>query len=86
MFPPALNGPRTARGRLKSEVEKQMPKKYEHMVKCKLSRRQRKLYEDYMSSSETRNTLASGNYFGMFGVLMALRKVCNHPDLVAVVA
>ena len=67
--------------RLKSEVEKQMPKKYEHLVKCKLSRRQRKLYEDYMSSSETRNTLASGNYFGVFGVLMALRKVCNHPDL-----
>mmetsp|Transcript_20269 Transcript_20269/g.57059 ORF Transcript_20269/g.57059 Transcript_20269/m.57059 type:complete len:871 (-) Transcript_20269:75-2687(-) len=67
--------------RLKSQVEKQMPKKFEHIVKCRLSRRQRTLYEDYMSSSETRTTLASGNYFGVFGVLMSLRKVCNHPDL-----
>ena len=27
--------------RLKSEVEKQLPKKYEHVVFCKLSKRQR---------------------------------------------
>merc|ERR1719460_3389099 len=67
--------------RLKSQVEKQMPKKYEHIVTCRLSRRQRQLYDDYISSSDAQAALAGGNYFSVFGVLMALRKVCNHPDL-----
>ena len=35
--------------RLKMEVEKQMPKKYEHIIRCRLSKRQRLLYEEYMS-------------------------------------
>ncbi|XP_010082977.1 PREDICTED: helicase SRCAP-like, partial [Pterocles gutturalis] len=30
--------------RLKVDVEKQMPKKYEHVLKCRLSKRQRYLY------------------------------------------
>ena len=67
--------------RLKAEVEKALPGKFEHIVYCKLSKRQRNLYEDYVGNSETKNTLASGNYFGIFNVLMQLRKVCNHPDL-----
>lgn len=61
--------------RLKSEVEKQMPAKHEHVVKCRLSRRQRTLYEDYMASSETRSMLSSGNFLGIINVLMSLRKV-----------
>lgn len=35
--------------RLKCEVEKQLPKKYEHVVMCRLSKRQRFLYDDFMS-------------------------------------
>ena len=35
--------------RLKNEVEKQLPKKYEHTVHCSLSKRQRFLYDDFMS-------------------------------------
>lgn len=61
--------------RLKSEVEKQMPGKHEHILKCRLSKRQRTLYEDYMASSDTRSTLSSGNYLGIMNVLMSLRKV-----------
>lgn len=38
--------------RLKSEVEKQMPKKYEHVVMCRLSKRQRFLYDDFMSRAK----------------------------------
>jgi SNF2 family DNA or RNA helicase len=38
--------------RLKSEVEKQMPKKYEHITMCRLSKRQRYLYDDFMSRSK----------------------------------
>ena len=67
--------------RLKQDVEKQMPAKYEHIVVCPLSKRQRLLYEEFMSASETRKTLSSGNFLGMCNVLMQLRKVCNHPNL-----
>lgn len=67
--------------RLKREVEKSLPPKLEHVQKCPLSKRQRQLYEDFLSRSETKNTLERGDFFGVMGVLMQLRKVCNHPDL-----
>ncbi|KAI9705995.1 MAG: swr1 complex component [Candelina mexicana] len=67
--------------RLKADVEKQMPGKYEHVVHCRLSKRQRYLYDGFMSLSKTRETLASGNYLSIINCLMQLRKVCNHPDL-----
>lgn len=58
-----------------------MPKKVFHVVSCPLSRRQRFLYEDYINRRQTRETLGTGSFLGMMGVLMQLRKVCNHPDL-----
>ncbi|KAF8444248.1 SNF2 family N-terminal domain-containing protein [Kalaharituber pfeilii] len=67
--------------RLKADVEKQMPAKYEHIIYCRLSKRQRYLYDDFMSLAKTRETLASGNYLSIINCLMQLRKVCNHPDL-----
>ncbi|KAG7192749.1 swr1 complex component [Scheffersomyces spartinae] len=67
--------------RLKKDVEKQMPGKYEHIVYCRLSKRQRFLYDDFMSRAKTRETLASGNFLSIINCLMQLRKVCNHPDL-----
>ncbi|XP_043719570.1 protein PHOTOPERIOD-INDEPENDENT EARLY FLOWERING 1 isoform X2 [Telopea speciosissima] len=67
--------------RLKRDVEKQLPKKCEHVIYCRLSKRQRNLYEDFIASSETQATLASANFFGMISIIMQLRKVCNHPDL-----
>jgi helicase SWR1 len=67
--------------RLKADVEKEMPAKYEHIVYCRLSRRQRYLYDDFMSRATTRDTLSSGNFMGVINCLMQLRKVCNHPDL-----
>ncbi|XP_015599063.1 helicase domino isoform X2 [Cephus cinctus] len=67
--------------RLKTEVEKQLPKKYEHVLMCRLSKRQRFLYDDFMSRAKTKETLASGNLLSVINVLMQLRKVCNHPNL-----
>lgn len=67
--------------RLKADVEKQMPGKYEHVVYCRLSKRQRYLYDGFMSRAQTKETLASGNYLSIINCLMQLRKVCNHPDL-----
>lgn len=67
--------------RLKVDVEKQMPAKYEHVITCRLSKRQRYLYDGFMSRAQTKETLASGNYLSIINCLMQLRKVCNHPDL-----
>ncbi|KAL5596637.1 hypothetical protein BROUX41_006665 [Berkeleyomyces rouxiae] len=67
--------------RLKADVEKQMPAKYEHVVFCRLSKRQRELYDGFLARSDTRATLAGGNYLSIINCLMQLRKVCNHPDL-----
>lgn len=67
--------------RLKADVEKQMPAKVEHVEFCRLSKRQRELYDGFLSRSDTRETLQSGNYMSIINCLMQLRKVCNHPDL-----
>ncbi|GBP63608.1 Helicase domino [Eumeta japonica] len=67
--------------RLKADVERQMPRKYEHVLLCRLSKRQRYLYDDFMSRAKTKESLASGNLLSVINVLMQLRKVCNHPDL-----
>jgi len=67
--------------RMKSEVETQLPKKYEHVIRCYLSKRQRYLYEEFMSRTKTKETLESGNFLSVINILMQLRKVCNHPDL-----
>ena len=67
--------------RLKSQVEKQMPQKHEHIIMCRLSKRQRELYDGFMGRARTREQLASGNTISVMNALMSLRKVCNHPDL-----
>lgn len=66
--------------RLKSDVEKDLPKKTEHTVVCKLSKRQRQLYQDYMGLADTKAKLAHGNAVSAGTVLYSLRRVCNHPD------
>jgi SNF2 family DNA or RNA helicase len=70
--------------RLKVDVETQLPPKTEKIIKCQLSRRQRQLYDEIRQSDRSRiRTEAAFSFSGMFGTLMALRKTCNHPDLVA---
>ena len=67
--------------RLKRDVEKELPSKFEHLVLCPLSKRQRFLYDEFMSRAQTRDALQSGVYQKIANVLMQLRKVCNHPNL-----
>ncbi|KAK5109321.1 hypothetical protein LTR62_007090 [Meristemomyces frigidus] len=67
--------------RLKSEVEKDLPKKTESVVVCKLSKRQRELYQEYMGLASTRESLTKGSAVSAGKVLLSLRRVCNHPDL-----
>lgn len=54
-----------------------MPAKHEHVLTCNLSKRQRQLYDEYMGRSETRAVMSGGNFMGVVGVLMQLRKVCS---------
>lgn len=67
--------------RLKRDVEKELPSKYEHLILCPLSKRQRFLYDEFMDRAHTRDALQSGVYQKIANILMQLRKVCNHPDL-----
>jgi E1A-binding protein p400 len=61
--------------RLKKDVETQLPNKHEHVVPCRLSKRQRCLYDDFMAAGSTQSKLASGNLLEIINVLMQLRKV-----------
>ncbi|CUG07318.1 SNF2 helicase, putative [Bodo saltans] len=69
--------------RLKRDVESQLPSKTEKVILCRLSRRQQSVYDEFIQNAETRRRLQSGGNGGLFGVLLQLRKVCNHPDLFA---
>ncbi|XP_047447290.1 E1A-binding protein p400 isoform X2 [Mugil cephalus] len=69
--------------RSKRDVEKQLPKKYEHILKCRLSGRQKSLYEDILTQPGSQEALKTGHFVSVLQVLMQLQRVCNHPELVA---
>ncbi|XP_043484540.1 DNA excision repair protein ERCC-6-like [Leptopilina heterotoma] len=65
-----------------------LPEKNEQVLFCSLSEEQKKLYKEYLFSSEDVSHVIheknSGNGFfraRMLVALTALRKLCNHPDL-----
>lgn len=45
--------------RSKRDVEKQLPKKYEHILKCRLSARQKSMYEDILTQPRSVPAAAS---------------------------
>ena len=68
--------------RQKKDVKEvnRMPSKTEQVLFCRLSTKQRSLYEEYLRSDEV-----SGVMRGSVQLLKAvtvLRKICNHPNLV----
>uniref|UniRef100_A0A8C7PIZ3 E1A binding protein p400 n=1 Tax=Oncorhynchus mykiss TaxID=8022 RepID=A0A8C7PIZ3_ONCMY len=48
--------------RCKRDVEKQLPKKYEHILKCRLSSRQRSMYEDILTQPGAQEALKPGHF------------------------
>ncbi|XP_062310184.1 E1A-binding protein p400 isoform X2 [Osmerus eperlanus] len=68
--------------RSKRDVEKQLPNKYEHILKCRLSGRQKNMYEDILIQPGAQEALKTGHFVSVLQVLMQLQRVCNHPDLV----
>ncbi|KAM6156071.1 E1A-binding protein p400 [Rhynchocyon petersi] len=68
--------------RTKRDVEKQLTKKYEHVLKCRLSSRQKALYEDVILQPGTQEALKSGHFVNVLNILVKLQRICNHPGLV----
>ncbi|XP_006874145.1 PREDICTED: E1A-binding protein p400-like [Chrysochloris asiatica] len=68
--------------RTKRDVEKQLTKKYEHVLKCRLSSRQKALYEDIILQPRTQEALKSGHFVNVLSILIKLQRICNHPGLV----
>ncbi|TKR58301.1 hypothetical protein L596_029763 [Steinernema carpocapsae] len=66
--------------RMKKDVEMvlHLPEKMEQVLFCDITKEQRALYEDYLSSKECRRIM-SGTMDAFVG-LITLRKLCNHPD------
>jgi DNA excision repair protein ERCC-6 len=67
--------------RQKKDVKEvsRMPGKTEHVLFCRLSQRQRMLYESFLSSDEVTKVIRGSNQ--MFSAITVLRKICNHADL-----
>uniref|UniRef100_A0A673UTM3 E1A binding protein p400 n=1 Tax=Suricata suricatta TaxID=37032 RepID=A0A673UTM3_SURSU len=68
--------------RTKRDVEKQLTRKYEHVLKCRLSSRQKALYEDVILQPGTQEALKSGHFVDVLSILLRLQRICNHPGLV----
>nr|XP_027193574.1 helicase swr1-like [Dermatophagoides pteronyssinus] len=70
--------------RLKSQVEKELPKKTERVVRCKLTNKQIKLYNDLISAYDksARNSQKGPSVLTNMSLILNLRRVCNHPSLI----
>ncbi|KAJ2845871.1 DNA repair protein rhp26, partial [Coemansia brasiliensis] len=65
--------------RLKADVAKDLPKKSEQVLFCRLTPMQRSAYAEFLKSPDMERIL-NGRLQMLFGVDVA-RKICDHPDL-----
>ncbi|CCH60703.1 hypothetical protein TBLA_0D01950 [Henningerozyma blattae CBS 6284] len=65
--------------RVKADVAKDLPKKKEMVLFCKLTEYQRKKYIEFLNSRELEQ-IKRGKRQVLFGIDI-LRKICNHPDI-----
>lgn len=56
-------------------MENELPKKFEKIVLCWMSRRQKLLYDNYIFAKNTES-------INIMKTTFMLRKICNHPDLI----
>ena len=68
--------------RLKRDIKEinRMPGKKEQVLFCRLSDRQRTMYEAYINSDQVKGVLRGS--IQLLSAVTVLRKICNHPDLV----
>lgn len=75
-----LINPYLLRRQKKDVIEvSRMPGKTEHVLFCRLSQRQRALYEAFLLSDEVTKVVKGSKQ--LFAAVTMLRKICNHPDL-----
>ncbi|ORY50968.1 hypothetical protein BCR33DRAFT_846629 [Rhizoclosmatium globosum] len=65
--------------RLKCDVAADLPQKTESVLFCKLTKEQRKLYEEYVESDAVLGAIDGKR--NALGAIDGVRKICNHPDL-----
>ncbi|XP_075933147.1 DNA excision repair protein ERCC-6 [Anarhichas minor] len=67
--------------RMKADVKANLslPDKNEQVLFCRLTEDQREVYQSFLDSKEVYQMLNGG--MQIFAGLIALRKICNHPDL-----
>lgn len=65
--------------RIKADVAKDLPKKNEMVLFCKLTQFQRRKYLQFLNSEDL-TKIKNGKRQVLFGIDI-LRKICNHPDL-----
>ena len=70
--------------RQKKEIKEvsRMPGKTEQVLFCKLSLRQRRMYEAYLQSDEVQHILRNRGTTNSFKPIITMRKICNHPQLI----
>lgn len=69
--------------RQKKDVKEvnRMPGKTEQVLFCRLSTKQRRMYEDFLRSDEVMGVMKGST--NLLGAVTTLRKICNHTSLVA---
>ncbi|SCU99192.1 LADA_0H18140g1_1 [Lachancea dasiensis] len=65
--------------RIKADVAKDLPKKDEMVLFCKLTKFQRDKYLQFLNSEELVK-IKNGKWQALYGIDI-LRKICNHPDM-----
>ena len=67
--------------RMKKDVQKQLPPKYETLVRCELSAKQKTIYKNILTRNYEALTSTRGKLTPLNNMMMQLRKVCCHSEL-----
>lgn len=68
--------------RTQALLTKYLPVKIEHVICCKLSPLQEKLYTKFVSSKVAENLVSGKASVSSLSAITQLKKLCNHPDLI----
>ena len=68
--------------RMKKDVEKSLPSKVEQILRIDMSARQKKVYKLVLARNYDALTKGKKNKVTLNNIMMQLRKVCNHAELI----
>ena len=67
--------------RSKSDLERQLPQREDHVMLCRMSSRQRLLYDDLMEDESTTEAVKSGKFVDVMRIVMNVKRLASHPEL-----